>query len=424
MKNVDLLIIGGGPAGLAAAKAAHEAGITNILIVERDAQLGGILRQCIHNGFGLHTFKEELTGTEYAQRYIDLVGQLNVPYICNAMVIGLSSDKIATLVSREHGVEQIKASAVILAMGCRERPLGAIGTAGTRPSGVFTAGTAQKMVNLHGMLPGKRIVILGSGDIGLIMARRMTFTGAEVLACVELMPYSSGLKRNIVQCLNDYDIPLLYRHTVIEIHGRERLSGVTIAQVDKHNTPILGTEKFLECDTLLLSVGLIPENELSLMAGVTLAAATNGAEVDDNLQTSVPGIFSCGNVLHVHDIVDFVSIEAERAGANAAAYVRGDAPAAQSRIPIIDGLGVSGVVPQYLSHSAKDKLSLMFRPRNVYRDAMVHVEADGASVFTKRARILAPGEMVNITVPQKALAVLLTAGQITIRIEGSVRDGD
>ena len=387
---------------------------TNLLILEREDALGGILRQCIHNGFGLHTFKEELTGPEYAARYIARVQELGIPYECGAMVISLSPERRAVYVSRTEGIVAVEAGAVILAMGCRERPRGALGTSGWRCAGIFTAGTAQKLVNLKGRMPGKRVVILGSGDIGLIMARRMTFSGAKVLACVELMPYSSGLKRNIVQCLDDYGIPLLFNHTVVDIHGRERLTGVTIAEVDGRKQPIPGTEREIACDTLLLSVGLIPENELSAMAGVALSPATGGPVVDETLATNVPGVFSCGNVLHVHDLVDFVSAEAVRAGEMAARFLSGER-AAGERIPLIAGNGVSALVPEVLSERPEADVTFMFRPRAVYRNARIAVFRGGKQLAVKRARILAPGEMAEITVKQDAFCE--SEGELTVSVE-------
>ena len=344
VQYVDVLVIGAGPAGMAAAIAAREAGVENLLVLERENDMGGILRQCIHNGFGLHRFKEELTGPEYAQRDIDRVKELGIEVRCGTTVLSVDGDRFVTAVSREKGVQLFEAGAIVLAMGCRERPRGALATPGTRCAGVFSAGTAQKFVNLEGYMPGKRVVILGSGDIGLIMARRMTLQGAKVLACVELMPYSSGLNRNIVQCLQDYNIPLMLSHTVIDIQGRERLSGVTVAQVDEKRQPIPGTEKHFDCDTLLLSVGLIPENELSQQAGVEMSPLTQGAVVDDSLQTSKEGIFACGNVLHVHDLVDFVSAESFKAGKAAADYVQGRARKG-AYVALKDGDGVRGVVP-------------------------------------------------------------------------------
>ena len=319
---IDLVIIGGGPAGMSAAIKAYEEGIRDILILERDDSLGGILKQCIHNGFGLHKFKEELTGPEYAWKYEEKVREYNIPFKLNTMVLDITPDKVITATNSEDGIFQLQAKTIILAMGCRERSKGALNIAGSRPAGIFSAGTAQKFVNIDGYMPGKEVVILGSGDIGLIMARRMTLEGAKVKAVCELMPYSGGLARNIEQCLNDFDIPLKLSHTVIEIHGDKRLTGVTIARVDENRKPILETKEYIACDTLLLSVGLIPENELSKSANIKLSNITSGAVVDQNRETSVPGVFACGNVLHVHDLVDFVSEEAEIAGLSAANYIK------------------------------------------------------------------------------------------------------
>ena len=417
MRKTDVLIIGGGPAGLAAAVGAYEAGGRDILILDREEHLGGILKQCIHNGFGLHTFEEELTGPEYAQRFIDKVQALGIPYQTETMVLDVSAEKVVTCVSKANGLEHIQANAIILCMGCRERPRGSLGTPGERCPGIYTAGTAQKFTKLEGMMPGKKVVILGSGDIGLIMARRMTFLGARVHACVEIMPYSSGLKRNIVQCLDDYGIPLLLSHTVVDIHGRDHLEGVTVAEVGEDRNPIPGTEKYYPCDTLLLSVGLIPENELSEMAGVKIAPSTSGAVVDEQLMTSVPGIFSAGNVLHVHDLVDFVSEEAKKAGANAWRYVQNQLPEGGRKVPVEMGLGVGGIVPQFVSENVEGAVTFMFRPRNVYRNAKVIVEINGKAVLSKKAMILAPGEMVNLNIPAEKLKGLDKADFIMVRIE-------
>lgn len=417
MRNVEVLIIGGGPAGLAAAIGAYEAGCRDILILEREEKLGGILKQCIHNGFGLHTFKEELTGPEYAKRFIDKVIDYEIPFQCDTMVINVTKDKVVTCVSRDNGLQHFQAKSIILAMGCRERPRGSLGTPGERCAGIYTAGTAQKFTNLKGFMPGKEVVILGSGDIGLIMARRMTFMGAKVHACVELMPYSSGLKRNIVQCLDDFNIPLLLSHTVVDIHGRDRLEGVTVAEVDDKLKPIPGTEQYFPCDTLLLSVGLIPENELTGMAGVEIAPTTSGAVVDESLQTSVEGIFSCGNVLHVHDLVDFVSEEAARAGANAYLYVQNQLPKTEKKVPVVMGYGVGGIVPQFVSGNVTAPVNFMFRPRNVYKNAKVIVAVDDEMIYSKKAMILAPGEMVNVKIAPEKLSKVAEAKAIHVRIE-------
>lgn len=413
MKQVDVLVIGAGPAGLAAAIAAKEDGIDNLLVLEREHNPGGILRQCIHNGFGLHRFKEEFTGPEYAQRDIDRARELGIEIQTDTTVLSVDGDHTVTCVSSAHGVEVLSAKAIVLAMGCRERPRGALGTPGTRCAGIYSAGTAQKFVNLEGYMPGKRVVILGSGDIGLIMARRMTLQGAKVLACVELMPFSSGLNRNIVQCLNDYDIPLYLSHTVIDIKGRERLTGVTVAKVDENRQPIPGSEIEFDCDTLLLSVGLIPENELSEGAGVKLSPLTSGAEVDDVLQTNVPGIFACGNVLHVHDLVDHVSNESFRAGHAAAAYVRG-ALACGETIDVRDGAGVRGTVPQRIRKGVNESVDLMFRPSGVFRNATCVVTCGEREIARKKAPIFTPGEMAVIKLKPEIVASLDETVTVTI----------
>lgn len=417
VQRMDVLVIGSGPAGLAAAIAAREDGVENLLVLEREHTSGGILRQCIHNGFGLHRFKEELTGPEYAQRDIDRARELNIPIQCDTTVLSVDGERRVTCVSAEHGLQTIEAGAIVLAMGCRERPRGALGIPGTRCAGIYSAGTAQKFVNMEGFMPGKRVVILGSGDIGLIMARRMTLQGAKVLACVELMPYSSGLNRNIVQCLNDYDIPLYLSHTVTDIQGRERLSGVTVSKVDENRRPISGTEMHFDCDTLLLSVGLIPENELSALAGVELSPLTSGATVDDQLQTSVPGIFACGNVLHVHDLVDHVSRESFKAGHAAAAYARGEkntAPTAR----VLDGEGVRGVVPQRIRlHGDESReVELMFRPSGVFKNASAVVRSGEKEIARKRAPIFTPGEMAVIPLKGEVVAAL-DGADITVSME-------
>ena len=396
----DLVIIGGGPAGLAAAISARENGVEDVLVLEREKELGGILNQCIHNGFGLHTFQEELTGPEYAARYIEKAKALSIPYRLSTTVVDLepSGDGVlVTSVSREEGLVQIEAKAAVLAMGCRERPRGALNIPGTRPAGIFSAGTAQRLVNMEGYLPGKRVVILGSGDIGLIMARRMTLEGAKVLCVAELMPYSGGLKRNIVQCLNDYGIPLKLSHTVVDIQGKERVTGVTIAAVDEKLKPIPGTEEHFDCDTLLLSVGLIPENELSRQVGVQLSPVTNGPKVNESLETNLPGVFACGNVLHVHDLVDYVSEEAVQAGRNAAKYLLEGRSPEQKEIPLTVAGAVRYTVPCTFSPQRMEAETVVrFRVGRNLRDALVRVTADGKELLRRKRPVMAPGEMEQV----------------------------
>ncbi len=399
MKQIDLVIIGGGPAGMSAAVAAYESGITNLLILERDSHLGGILQQCIHNGFGLHRFGEELTGPEYAWKYEKQVLDLKIPYMLNTMVLDITPDKVITATNVDEGIFQIQAKAVILAMGCRERAKGALNIAGTRPAGIYSAGTAQKYVNLKGYMPGKNVVILGSGDIGLIMARRMTLEGAKVHAVCELMPYSGGLARNIEQCLNDFGIPLRLSHTVVEVHGRERLEGVTIARVDENRRPIAETREYIPCDTLLLSVGLLPENELSKTATVPLDRITGGAVVDQDRQTEIPGIFACGNVLHVHDLVDFVSEEAEIAGKSAAAYINAEEFDSVDVTLRTDGK-IRYTVPQRISQ--KKNVTVFFRVADVFRKVTIKVKDGDKVVFSKKKAKVAPGEMESITLKPEA----------------------
>ena len=400
----DIVIIGGGPAGLAAAEAAVQAGARDVLILERDTRLGGILNQCIHNGFGLHTFKEELTGPEYAARFEARVRALQIEYRLGTMVLSISPEKTVTAVSREEGLVTIEAKAVILAMGCRERARGALNIPGFRPAGIFSAGTAQRLVNMEGYMPGREVVILGSGDIGLIMARRMTLEGAKVRVVAELQPYSGGLKRNIVQCLDDYGIPLKLSHTVTEIHGKERVTGVTISAVDENLKPIPGTEEFYSCDTLLLSVGLIPENELSTGAGVALSRVTNGPVVNESLETNVPGIFACGNVLHVHDLVDYVSEEAAAAGRAAAVYLQRGEQREDKAIHINASGGVRYTVPSIIRPAhMPETLTVRFRVDNIYKNRFVGVYFGDTRVQHRKKTVLAPGEMEQIVLKRADL---------------------
>ncbi|HEX2945567.1 MAG TPA: FAD-dependent oxidoreductase [Clostridia bacterium] len=433
MREVELAIIGGGPGGLAAAIEAYRNGVRKIVLLERDRSLGGILKQCVHSGFGLQLFGEELTGPEYAERFTKQVMELGIDIKLETMVIGITSDKLVSAVNSAEGLISFKARALILAMGCRERPRGALNIPGTRPAGIYTAGTAQRFVNMEGYMPGKKVVILGSGDIGLIMARRMTLEGAEVKMVCELMPYSGGLKRNIMQCLEDFGIPLRLSHTVVEIHGRERLEGVTVAEVDKSGRPVPGTNEYVECDTLLLSVGLIPENELSKMASIELDPATSGPFVDEACQTSAEGIFACGNVVYVHDLVDYVTQEGYLAGKSAAEYLSrkaGDGPegglgaesGAESRaesgagsgavsgaesgaglgekipevLKIHAGYGVRCIIPQFVRRSCKNDVSLFFRVAGNYRDVVLEARAGGRAVCSVRKKVVSPGEMESI----------------------------
>ena len=420
IKKYDIVIIGGGPAGLAAAISARKNGIESTLILERDKELGGILNQCIHNGFGLHTFGEELTGPEYAGRFIDQAKELNIEYKLNTMVMDISPQKVVTAMNREEGLFEIQAKAVILAMGCRERSRGALNIPGYRPAGIFSAGTAQRLVNIEGYMPGREVVILGSGDIGLIMARRMTFEGAKVKVVAELMPYSGGLKRNIVQCLDDYDIPLKLSHTVVDIKGKERLEGITLAQVDGHGKPIPGTEEEYSCDTLLLSVGLIPENEISRGMGVDMNPVTSGPKVNESLETNIEGVFACGNVLHVHDLVDFVSEEAGTAGRNAAEYVKQGEERRQGgkEIKMNPVEGVRYTVPGTINVDRMDEnLTVRFRVGGVYKNCYISAYFDDERVIHRKRPVVAPGEMEEIKLTKEQLLKYPDLQTITVKIE-------
>lgn len=418
MTAYDIVIIGGGPAGLAAAVSAREAGIESILILERDKELGGILNQCIHNGFGLHTFQEELTGPEYADRFIAMVRKHQIAYRLNTMVMEISKEKVVTALNNTDGMIQIQAKAVILAMGCRERSRGALNIPGYRPAGIFSAGTAQRLVNMEGYLPGREVVILGSGDIGLIMARRMTLEGAKVKAVAELMPYAGGLQRNIVQCLDDYGIPLKLSHTVVDIKGKERLEGVTLAQTDESGKPVAGTEEDYTCDTLLLSVGLIPENELSGAMGVEMDRVTSGPAVDESLETNISGVFACGNVLHVHDLVDYVSEEAKRAGIQAARFVKGELVHGSSGITIAAADGVRYTVPCRIDRSRmEDQLTVRFRVGAVWKNSYLSVYFDQKRVQHRKKQVMAPGEMEQIVLKKQELEAYPQLKCITVKIE-------
>lgn len=418
MNTYDLVIVGGGPAGLAAAASAKDHGIDSILIIERDKELGGILNQCIHNGFGLHTFKEELTGPEYASRFIDMVLDRGIEYKLNTMVMDISADKKVTAMNREDGMFEVQAKAVILAMGCRERSRGALNIPGYRPAGIYSAGTAQRLVNMEGYMPGKEVVILGSGDIGLIMARRMTLEGAKVKVVAELMPYSGGLKRNIVQCLNDFNIPLKLSHTVVDIEGKNRVEAVTIAEVGPDRKPIPGTEERYTCDTLLLSCGLIPENELSKSAGVALNPVTSGPVVNDSLETNIDGIFACGNVLHVHDLVDYVSQEASAAGKNAAKYIKNGKEKDAKIVEILPVDGVRYTVPKYIRPTEMDDtLTVRFRVGAVYKNCAIATYFDDQLISKRKRPVMAPGEMEQVILDKKKLNEHPDLSKITIKIE-------
>lgn len=413
----ELIVIGGGPAGLAAAVAAHEKGITDILIIERDQKLGGILNQCIHNGFGLHYFKEELTGPEYAARFINMVQEANIEVLLDTMVLEVTENKEVHIVNKEQGYQILTAKALVFAMGCRERTRGAIGIAGSRPAGVFTAGTAQRYVNMEGYLVGKKVIILGSGDIGLIMARRMTLEGADVLACIEVMPYSGGLTRNIVQCLDDYGIPLLLTHTITEIRGKNRVEQVVVSKVDEKRQPISGTEQTFDCDTILLSVGLIPENELSRDAHLDLDSKTNGPFVFENMETSVPGIFACGNVVHVHDLVDFVTAESIKAGTSAATYILEQEKETTQYLTIKNGDHVTYVVPQKIRADNIDRRTeFFFRVNKVFDDSQILIKSKGEVLAKQKKSYIVPGEMEKMKLSKKVLDKV-TNGELEICVE-------
>ncbi len=413
MINSDLIIIGGGPAGLAAAVSAFDNGVKDVTIIERDEKLGGVLNQCIHNGFGLTRFKESLTGPEYAYRFIKEVEARDIKVMLNTTVLSVDSDKKITATNSTDGIVEIQAKAIIFATGCRERSKGALNIAGERPSGIFSAGTAQRYVNLMGYMPGKEIVILGSGDIGLIMARRMTLEGAKVKAVCELMPYSSGLKRNIEQCLNDFDIPLYLNTTIIDIKGKDRVESVTVAEVDANKKPIAGTEREIPCDTVLFSVGLIPENELAQKMGLKLNLGTKGVDVDQFRQTDEQGFFACGNTLQVHDLVDFVSEESEIAGRSASRYILGERFDG-NRVSVAKGNGLLYVLPQKIDVTDKENVKLFFRVNNVYKDVTIKITENGNEIYSKKKKSVAPGEMETITLKPQIINAL--KGEIKVEL--------
>ena len=416
-RSYDIVVIGGGPAGLAAAVSAYDNGVKDVLILEREPRTGGILNQCIHNGFGLTRFKESLAGPEYAYRFAVEAEKRNIETLTQTTVLSISKDKKVTAINKENGVFTVEAKAVILAMGCRERSRGALNIAGSRPAGVFSAGTAQKYINVKGYMPGKEVVILGSGDIGLIMARRMTLEGAKVHAVAEIMPYSSGLKRNIVQCLDDFGIPLYLNHTVTEIRGDKRVTGVTISQVDQNKKPIKGTEKSFDCDTILFSVGLIPENELTKGMGVELSPRTKGAVVYQNRETSIEGVFACGNALQVHDLVDFVSEESELTGKSAAEYVLNGAKP-RDAINCVQGKNINYVLPQKIDKNASGDVKLYFRVSNTFKNCTIKLECNGKELIKRVKRVAAPGEMETLLLKESLIKSL--EGDVILSLEESV----
>ena len=420
METYDIVIIGGGPAGLAAAVSARQNGMDRIVILDRNPELGGILNQCIHNGFGLHTFQEELTGPEYAGRFIKLVKEAGIEYRLNTMVTDVTPEKVVEATNREDGLFQIQAKAVILAMGCRERARGALNIPGYRPAGIYSAGTAQRFINMEGCMPGREVVILGSGDIGLIMARRMTLEGARVKLVAELMPYSGGLNRNIVQCLDDYGIPLKLRHTIIEIKGKERVEGIVLAEVDNNGKPIPGTEESCSCDTILLSVGLIPENEISRKMGIEMNPVTSGPKVNESFETNIEGVFACGNVLHVHDLVDFVSEEAAIARKNAAIFVKEEnaEKTAGQIIRLNPSEGIKYIVPETIDITRMgEKLTLRFRVDNVYKDSYISVYFDEERILHRKTRIAVPGQMEKISLSNAQISPYPDLKTITVKVE-------
>ncbi len=424
--NYEIVIIGGGPAGLAAGVEAKKSGVDKLLILERDTRLGGILLQCIHNGFGLHHFGEELTGTEYAARFVESVNALGIEYKVDTTVLAIETletgEKLVTAINTKDGLIFIKAKALVLAMGCRERTRGALVIPGERPAGIFTAGAAQRFVNIEGYLPGRKVVILGSGDIGLIMARRLTLEGAEVKLVCEVMPFSAGLARNMVQCVENFNIPVKFSHTITKIHGKQRIEGVTVSEVDKNRKPVPGTETFIECDTLLLSVGLIPENELSSACGVAIDAATSGPVVNETMETSIDGIFACGNTVHVHDLVDFVTAESMRAGQQAAAFVKREKHEKRLRIPVRGANRVRYTVPQYFDSLDHENATIMFRVTDVYRDVLVVVSSGINRICAVKKRIVRPGEMQIVELNKEHLKKI--EDSVTVSIELPEEDID